>query len=640
MPSFPLNVQISGRVATIVGGGKVALRKALVLRAGGASVRVIAPAIDAGLAQVLQDDPHSIAQRAYRTGDLAGSLLVVAATDSPQVNAQVLADARAAGILCSDASDPRSGDFTLPATLRLDTITIAVDTGGTSPGFAKRILCDIQEKLDPSYGRAAATLGVMRTYARAGLSPDERAAVMAEAVELPVAELAAMNPGQAQHCIDAIVDRRRAPAVAPATASLICATRASHLALTQTRMVAAKLAVAGIASTVLPVSTIGDRVQDRAIAAIGTENVFVSELESALRDGRAHYAVHSCKDLPSTLAGDMILAAVCAREDPRDAFCSERFESFAALPSGARVGTSSLRRRVQLLALRSDLQYVDIRGNVDTRLRKLRDGEYDAIVLAMAGLVRLGTRATHTVAFAETEIVPATGQGALAVEVLRANPSLQRIRDALNDRTCELAVVAERTTLAALGGGCQAPIGVHARVTGTELHLSAVVVSTDGAQVVRAMRNAPASGLSEAEALGRAVAAQLLASGAAAILGTARGSLSGKTIVLPRTQERPSQIAGALERDGAHVIEWRAGEAAARVLGERVPDMIVFPSSGSVSAAADLLAGWNAAERRPAVAAMGPASAAAAIAAGFPPDVTAVAPEIDPLIDAVRKYFL
>nr|MDQ6930314.1 hydroxymethylbilane synthase [Candidatus Eremiobacteraeota bacterium] len=426
MPSFPLNLQIRGRAAIIVGGGKVALRKALALRAGGARVRIVAPALDPKLCQALQDDRQAITQREYRTGDLAGALLVIAATDSPAVNAHVLADARAAGILCSDASDPHGGDFTMPATLRLDAITIAVDTGGASPGLARRIVEDVRDTLDPNYGRAAATLSVMRDYARAGLPPNERAAVMAEAVELPVAELAAMNPGQAQHCIDAIVDRRGAANV-PVTASLICATRASHLALTQTRMVAAKLAVAGIASTVLPVSTVGDRVQDRSIAAIGTENVFVSELESALRDGRAHYAVHSCKDLPSTLAGDMGLVALSAREDPRDAFCSERFESFAALPSGARIGTSSLRRRVQLLAIRSDLHYVDIRGNVDTRLRKLRDGEYDAIVLAMAGLVRLGARATHTVAFAQDEVVPAAGQGALAVEMLLGHPDAPRV---------------------------------------------------------------------------------------------------------------------------------------------------------------------------------------------------------------------
>ncbi|MGH7683347.1 MAG: hydroxymethylbilane synthase, partial [Vulcanimicrobiaceae bacterium] len=248
--------------------------------------------------------------------------------------------------------------------------------------------------------------------------------------------------------------------------TLVCASRASVLAMTQTRTVMAKLARNGVASTVINVSTKGDEVQDRSLAAIGTDSVFVKELEFALREGRADYAVHSCKDLPSTLPDDMELAAVVERVDPRDVFCSEKFGSFAELPKGARVGTSSPRRRAQLEALRGDLDYLDIRGNVDTRLRKLREGQYDAIVLAAAGLDRLGARATHVVPFAAETLVPAVAQGALAIETRRGDPIAAVLRAALNDPEREREVIAERAFLRGMRGGCQAPIGAHATSEG------------------------------------------------------------------------------------------------------------------------------------------------------------------------------
>ena len=170
-------------------------------------------------------------------------------------------------------------------------------------------------------------------------------------------------------------------------------------------------------TTMLGVTTSGDRDRTRPLDRFDDVNVFVKELESALRERRAGYAVHSCKDLAGTLPGDMRIAAISARADARDAFCSERYESLESLPAGAVVGTSSPRRRAQLAALRPDLRYENLRGNVDTRLKKLARGEYDAIVLAMAGLQRLGVAAAHVAPFAEDRLVPAVGQGALAVEV-------------------------------------------------------------------------------------------------------------------------------------------------------------------------------------------------------------------------------
>lgn len=289
----------------------------------------------------------------------------------------------------------------------------------------------------------------------------------------------------------------------------VCASRSSALAMTQARIVAAKLAQGGIASTILNVTTTGDRFTDRPLAAIGSENLFVKELESALRERDADYAVHSCKDLSSTLPADMAIAAISAREDPRDVLCSERFENFAALPEGARVGTSSPRRRAQLHALRPDLRYEDVRGNVDTRLRKLREGNYDAIVLAAAGLKRLGATCAHVAPFDCETVVPAAGQGALAVETLASNVELARVlRAAVNDERAELAVLCERSALRALRGGCQAPIGIHAfDRDGCTIVIGAYARADD--TLARAQASAVVTCAPEAEALGISLAKEL-----------------------------------------------------------------------------------------------------------------------------------
>lgn len=491
---------------------------------------------------------------------------------------------------------------------------------------------------------AARTLARMRTYIKTVVPPAQRGPVFHALAQLPIERLATMNPVEAEHETEALLASLR-PAPAQQTPALVCASRASALAMTQTRMVAAKLAAHGIATTILNVTTTGDRVQDRSLVAIGAESLFVKELELALRDGRAHYAVHSCKDLPSTLPDDMRLAAISAREDPRDAFCSERYERFADLPPGARVGTSSLRRRAQLAALRPDLEYADVRGNVDTRLRKLREGQYDAIVLANAGLRRLGVSATHTVPFEVSEIVPAVAQGALAVETRAdADGIAQRIHEAINDKRTEHAVLCERAALRTLQGGCQAPIGIHARFEASELVVDGVIASLDGAAVVRDRRSAQVDNAADAEALGVQLAQVLIGAGAANILAQSPRPqalpLSGRVVVLPRTHERASRIAAALRADGAEVVELRSGDTDAGALGQRVPDVIVFPSSAAVNAAAAYLHRVHRYQRRPAVAAMGPASSAAAHAAGFTPDVVAPEAQIDALVGAVRAHLL
>lgn len=294
--------------------------------------------------------------------------------------------------------------------------------------------------------------------------------------------------------------------------TLVCASRASALALVQTRSTMARLAQSGIASTLVTISTKGDRTPDRSFAEIGSDGIFVRELESALRERRADYAVHSCKDLPSSLAADMELAAITERADPHDVFCSERFASFEALPPGARVGTSSPRRRALLEALRPDLEYVTIRGNVDTRLRKLQAGEFDAIVLAAAGLQRLDLHPTYAVAFATESLVPAVAQGALAVEMRRGDPVAGALRAALNHPPTELEVLAERAFLRTLRGGCQAPIGAHAAWQGDGALLLRAAVGIAGTRiVVRDEKCEPVGSAEEADALGVALAEQVAA---------------------------------------------------------------------------------------------------------------------------------
>lgn len=292
------------------------------------------------------------------------------------------------------------------------------------------------------------------------------------------------------------------------TQRAVCATRRSPLAMMQSRAVAERLAGRGIATTMLGVTTTADRDQ-RPIELMDSVNVFVSELERALREGRADYAVHSCKDLPSSLTPDMRLAAIGGREDARDAFCGERFATFATLPAGSIVGTSSPRRRAQLEAMRPELRYQSVRGNVETRLRKLRDGECDAIILAMAGLQRLQTGATYVVPFSPDEMVPAAGQGAIAVETRAEEGSLaDEIAEAFDDRRTRLCVTCERAALAAMRAGCSAPIGVYAELRDGVMSVRGFArVRATSAARARLERNV--SSIEEAQDLGRAIAAEL-----------------------------------------------------------------------------------------------------------------------------------
>jgi hydroxymethylbilane synthase len=301
---------------------------------------------------------------------------------------------------------------------------------------------------------------------------------------------------------------------------LTIATRESALALWQAEHVRARLAALFPASEVslLGLTTQGDRILDQPLADIGGKGLFIKELEVAMADGRADLAVHSLKDVPMDLAEGFTLAAVMAREDPRDAFVSNHYLDLAGLPGGARIGTSSLRREAQLRERDRLLEILPLRGNVNTRLRKLDEGRYDAIILAAAGLKRLGFAQRIASLLDPDESLPAVGQGALALECRADRPDMIAALAPLADDTTTLAISAERAFSRALSGSCHTPLAGHAAFLHGELWLRGLLASRDGATVMRGERRAVVADVAAADALGRGLAEEFLARGAARLI--------------------------------------------------------------------------------------------------------------------------
>jgi hydroxymethylbilane synthase len=298
---------------------------------------------------------------------------------------------------------------------------------------------------------------------------------------------------------------------------IVIATRRSRLALWQAEHVKRRLEAlhAGLAVELLPLSTRGDEILDRRLDQAGGKGLFVKELENALADRRADLAVHSMKDVPADLPPAFVLAAIMAREDPRDAFVSNNHQSITEMNPGSVVGTSSLRRAAQIAERYPQLEMKLLRGNVETRLAKLDRGEYDAIILAVAGLVRLGLGARIRSRLDVDESLPAPGQGALGIECLAASGEVAALLEPLNDAATARCVQAEREVSRALGGSCAVPLGAYAEQAGTQLRLRALVASVDGRRIARADCRAADPAAVAAEAV-----AELRRRGAAEILST------------------------------------------------------------------------------------------------------------------------
>jgi hydroxymethylbilane synthase len=297
--------------------------------------------------------------------------------------------------------------------------------------------------------------------------------------------------------------------------SLRIGTRGSTLARWQAEFVRAGLARHGVAAELVLVSTSGDRDRQSSLRVIGGKGVFTKELEDALLEERIDLAVHSMKDMPTTLPAGLAIAAICEREDVRDALISRGGLKLDQLPSGARIGTSSLRRQAQLRHYRRDLEMVDMRGNVDTRLAKVAQGNYDAIILAKAGLDRLGKAGQISEIVPPEICLPAAGQGAIGIETRKLEDELSAAVRKLNHDPSQAAVEAERAVLAGLEGGCQVPIGVWSRMEAGSLIIDACVLSADGTESIRESRTGSWENATE---LGRSVAAALLGRGADRLL--------------------------------------------------------------------------------------------------------------------------
>lgn len=314
----------------------------------------------------------------------------------------------------------------------------------------------------------------------------------------------------------------------PADRPLRIGTRASKLARWQSDWVAAELTRLGATVEIVEITTRGDVEQLGPVAGIGVQGVFTKEIQAAVLAGEVDLAVHSLKDLPTEQVAGLVLAATPPRETVADALVARTGPSLAELPAGARVGTGSLRRRAQLLHLRPDLHVAGIRGNVDTRLRKLDEGDFDAIVLAAAGLTRLGLSARITELLEPPHMLPAPGQGSLALECRADDRETHDIVAQLNDEVTRLGIVAERAVLAALHGGCSAPIAAWGRVDGELLRVDGLVASLDGREILRSSLIADiptadaAAALQVAEQTGLAAAAELRTLGAEAIILAAR----------------------------------------------------------------------------------------------------------------------
>ena len=425
-----------------------------------------------------------------------------------------------------------------------------------------------------------------------------------------------------------------AETAAPAVAEVVLGTRASALARAQTERVAESLRQAWpeIDCRTRPIATRGDRTQASGVPlpTIGGKGLFTAELERALRAGTIDLAVHSLKDLPTEESPGIALGAVCLREDVRDCLVAREGHSLRGLPPGAIVGTSSLRRAAQLLGLRHDLDVRSIRGNVDTRVRKVQDGEFDAVVLAAAGVLRLGLEGAVTEWLETDTMLPAPGQGALGVQCRADDERVLTLLAAIDDPGARAETTAERVFLRALGAGCTAPVGARAQALESDVRvrMEALVASPDGRQVVRV------AGEGEAAELGERLAREALAAGAGEILEAIRGDqpLVGRRIVLTRPRDQVGELAEALERLGATVLAMPLVDiepiedarsldvALARLEAYR---WLVFTSANGVAGLRERL-GEKALPAATRVAAVGPATAEAVrtlgVEAAFVPD--------------------
>jgi hydroxymethylbilane synthase len=476
---FPIFLTLASKRCVVVGGGEVAARKVRALLDSGARVFVIAPQLCAALDPLAQSGQVEHVARSYETGDLEGSALAFGATDDRSVNEGVYTEATRLGVPVNVVDQPHLCSFYVPATLARGPITVAISTQGMSPALARRLRERLEEAVPPEYGDLAALLGSLRAEMKAAFpSGRERGAKWRRVLDGEVLSL--LRSGKPE---EALAATRKllgldASGEHPCPAVVRIGSRGSALALAQARAVAERLEQMGAEADIVTIRTSGDR--GARTEAGSTVGVFVREIEQALLRGEVDLAVHSMKDLPTGPRDGLVSAAVPPREDPRDAIITRTGQGLDELPPASRVATSSPRRVAQLRSHRPDLVFVPVRGNVDTRLRKLERGDFEALILACAGLARLGLQEIITERLPVDVCLPAPGQGALALQVREQDAELRALLAPLDHAPSRLAVETERAFLAGVGSGCTVPAGALALVEADRLVLKAVLEGGEG----------------------------------------------------------------------------------------------------------------------------------------------------------------
>jgi len=478
---FPIFLNLRGKLCTVVGGGEVATRKASALLNAGALVRLVAPHRCPALSSLFRHPGMTFISRDYRPGDLQRSTLVFAATDDPEVNAAVAREAESRGIPVNVADDPAHCTFFLPAVVNREPICIAISTSGASPALARHLKDRIAEAVPSEYQDLARLLGRLRSEVlqQPGAAEERRSAWQRVLDSEALSLLQRGEQAQAEAMARSLLGLGAPPPpraeARPSKVEIVVGTRGSKLALAQANSVAAMLReLPEVASVeVKTIRTAGDA--GRRANSGSAVGIFVKEIEQALLHGEVNLAVHSLKDLPTGDRPGLVLAAVPERADPHDALVTRTGVGLSGLPMCSKVATSSPRREAQLRTWRADLVFVPVRGNVDTRLRKLTGGEFDALVVAYAGLARLGLadRVSELIPF--EVCLPAPGQGALALQVRADDRVMLALVSQLDHEPTRLAVTAERSLLARLGAGCTVPAGALGTIEDGRLILRGVL---------------------------------------------------------------------------------------------------------------------------------------------------------------------
>ncbi len=490
MAYFPFMIELKHQKCIIGGGGKVAARKVETMLEFGAEVTVIAPEISGEIMQ-MAGEHLTIKTRAISEEDIAGAAVVIMATDDEKVNSRMAAFCRAHHILVNVVDVKEECGFYFPAIIKQENVVIAVSTGGGSPLLAARIKKEIQKNLDHYYGRLADTLGKLRERVLSSVTAASgRKEAFAELMEKGLLQEGIIMPEQVEETIEkySMADN------APKKNIIRIGTRGSALALIQTDLVIQRLRqeYPQVSFEKVILSTRGDRQINRPLLEFGGKAVFVEEFEEAIRTGAIDMAVHSAKDMPTELAEGLVIAGVLPRADVRDVLIYRKNSAFAEYAenslsktsaaaqdnSGYIIGTSSLRRQYQIQEIYSDIQTKPLRGNVNTRLAKLRNGDYDAIILAAAGIKRMELEKEPDLEyryFSCQEMLPAACQAIIAVETA-GNGQAQDMAAHISDSGAMLQLKAERKVLELIQAGCKEPVGVYAECDKEHMSLSLMLV--------------------------------------------------------------------------------------------------------------------------------------------------------------------